>query len=367
MASKSDYYEILGVKKKASFEEIKKSYRELALRYHPDRVPPEQKKAAEEKFKEISEAYAVLSDAQKRALYDQQGHAGLDQKYAYEDIFKGADFGTVFQEMGDSGIGEDLFAQIFGDQAYEIFGRRGRQRAAARRGRDLEIAVEISLEEAAVGVEKQISFPRYAECSECRGTGTRPGTKRVTCPRCRGSGQVVAAGGHFQFAQTCPQCKGEGSVSESPCPVCQGEGRVKTQRTLKVTVPPGVDNGSQLRLKEEGEEGPAGRGDLYVVIQVKTHPYFERAGDDLYMTVSIPFTKAILGGEVEVMLLKGTAKMRIPPGTQGGKIFRLKGKGMPNRKSKSVGDELVRVTVEIPTKLTPKQRKLIEEFAQEDQ
>jgi molecular chaperone DnaJ len=366
MTTKRDYYEILKVNKNASLDEIKKAYRELALRYHPDRVPHEQKKEAEEKFKEISEAYAVLSDSQKRALYDQYGHAGIDQRYAYEDIIKGADFGSIFQDLGEFGFGGGLFDEIFSDLGFDIFGgSRGRPRAArARRGRDLEITIDITLEEAAGGAEKTITVPRYEACSNCSGSGAKPGTKKVTCAQCRGSGRVVVSTSFgFQLEQTCPRCRGEGSAIQAPCSECRGEGRTKVTHKIKVKIPAGVDTGSRLRIRGEGEAGTLGRGDLYVIIEVQPHPIFERHNNDIYMGISISLTKAILGGEVGVPTLNGKVKMSIPAGTQNGKIFRLKNKGIPDLHGHGRGDELVGVTVEIPTNLTAQQRKLIEEFA----
>ena len=364
MATKRDYYEILGVKKNVSLDEIKKAYREMALRYHPDRVPHEQKKEAEEKFKEISEAYAVLSDSQKRALYDQYGHAGIDQKYAYEDIFKGADFGNIFQDLGDFGFGGGLFDEIFSDLGFDIFGGRGRPRAArARRGRDLEITIDITLEEAAAGVEKTITVPRYEVCSNCSGSGAKPGSKKITCTQCRGSGRVIVSNGYFQLAQTCSRCRGEGSTIQAPCPECRGEGRTKVSRKIKVKVPSGVDAGSHLRIRGEGESGTAGRGDLYVIIEVMPHNIFQRHDNDILTEITISLTKAILGSEVEVPTLNGKVEMKIPAGTQSGRIFRFKEKGIPDVHGRGIGDELVRVNVEIPTHLTSQQRQLIEEFA----
>jgi molecular chaperone DnaJ len=364
MATKRDYYEILGIKKNATLDEIKKVYRELALRYHPDRVPHEQKKEAEEKFKEISEAYAVLSDSQKRALYDQYGHAGIDQRYAYEDIFRGADFSSVFQDLGDFGFGGGLFDEIFSDLGFDIFGARGRRGGRVRRGRDLEITIDITLEEAAGGVEKTITVPRYETCSTCSGSGAKPGSKKITCPQCRGSGRTVMSTGFgFQLAQTCSRCSGEGSIIQTPCSECRGEGRTRVTRKIKVKIPAGVDTGSHLRIRGEGEAGTAGRGDLYVVIEVRPHPVFQRHNHDILTEITISVTKAIMGSEVEVPTLNGQVKMKIPPGTQSGRIFRLKDKGMPDVHGKGMGDELVRVNVEIPTHLTLEQRKLIEEFA----
>ena len=365
MSTKRDYYEILGAKKSATLDEIKKAYRELALRYHPDRVPHEQKKEAEEKFKEISEAYAVLSDSSKRALYDQYGHSGIDQKYAYEDIFKGADFSSVFQDLGDAGFGGGLFDEIFGDLGFDIFGGRSGRRGGARsrRGRDLQVAVDITLEEAAAGVEKTITLPRYEVCPTCSGSGTKPGTKKSTCPQCKGAGRTVVSNGFFQLAQACSRCSGEGSIIQAPCPDCRGEGRTKITRKIKVKIPAGVDTGSRLRIRGEGESGTAGRGDLYVVIEVKQHPVFERHDNDLLAEMNISLSKAILGAEVEVPTLEGKVSMKIPAGTQSGRIFRLKGKGIPDLHGRLSGDELIKVNVEIPAHLNSRQRQLMEEFA----
>lgn len=366
MSTKRDYYEILGVKKSATLDEIKKAYRELALQHHPDRVPHEQKKIAEEKFKEISEAYAVLSDSKKRALYDQYGHSGIDQKYAYEDIFKGADFGSIFEGMGDYGMGGGLFEEIFSDLGFDIFGARhggGRGQSSRRRGRDLEITVDIGLEEAAQGVEKTITIPRYETCQTCSGSGAKPGTRKITCPQCKGSGRTVVSSGFFQLAQTCNRCGGEGSTIQSPCADCHGEGRLKVTRKLKVKIPAGVDNGSSLRMRQEGEAGSAGRGDLYVNIEVRPHSVFQRHNNDIVTEITVSLSKAILGSEVEVPTLNTNVMMKIPSGTQSGKIFRLKEKGIPDVHGRGTGDELVRVNVEIPSRLSPEQRRLIEEFA----
>ncbi|MDD4908613.1 MAG: molecular chaperone DnaJ [Candidatus Omnitrophica bacterium] len=365
MSTKRDYYEVLGVKKNSSLDEIKRAYREMALRFHPDRVPQEQKKEAEEKFKDISEAYAVLSDSQKRALYDQYGHSGIDQKYAYEDIFKGADFNSVFSDMSDYGLGGGIFEQIFSDLGFDISGggRGSRRAGSARRGRDLEIAVRVSLEDAAGGTETTVTIPRYELCSVCGGSGAKPGTKKTTCPQCRGAGRTVVSNGFFQMAQTCSKCHGEGSIIQSLCSSCAGAGRVKETHKIKVKIPAGVDSGSNLRVRGEGEAGSAGRGDLYVVIEVMPHAVFQRHQNDLVTEMQISLSKAILGGEVEVPTLSGKAKMKIPAGTQSGKIFRLKDKGIPDVHTKALGDELVRVVVEIPASLSAEQRRLIEEFA----
>jgi len=365
MSTKRDYYEILGVNKGATLEQIKKTYRELALKFHPDRVPQEQKRAAEEKFKEMSEAYAVLSDNQKRSLYDQYGHSGIDQKYAQEDIFRGADFSGIFREMGSGSEGGSIFEEIFGDLGFDVFGSRQSrgQGSSRRRGRDLQIAVSISLEEAASGVEKTITVPRYEPCDSCAGSGAKAGTRKNTCPQCRGAGKTVVSNGFFQMAQTCSRCGGEGSIIQSPCPVCHGEGRQKVIKKIKVKIPAGVDNGSQLRVRSEGEAGTSSRGDLYVVIEARPHGIFERHHSDIITSINISLSKAILGAEVEVPSLEGKLTMKIPAGTQSGKIFRLKGKGIIDLHSGQMGDELVRVDVEIPAKLTGQQRQLIEEFA----
>lgn len=365
MATKRDYYEILGVSRNVSLDEIKKAYRNLALQYHPDRVPQEKKKEAEEKFKEISEAYAVLSDSEKRALYDQYGHAGIDQRYAYEDIFKGADFGSIFGDLKDFGFGGGIFEEIFGDLGFDIFGERGARRTHAprRRGRDLQIEVDITLEEAYSGTEKTITVPRYEVCSTCGGSGARPGSKKTTCSQCRGQGQVVMSSGFFQIRQTCPKCRGEGALIGQPCQSCHGEGRQRVTRKIQVKIPAGVDTGSSLRVRGEGEAGTQARGDLYVLISVVSHPYFERHNNDILGEVRISLAKAILGAEVEVRTLGGKVKMKIPPGTQPGKIFRLKEKGMPDVHSYTRGDQLVSINVDIPADLNVQERKLIEEFA----
>ncbi|HNQ50195.1 MAG TPA: molecular chaperone DnaJ [Candidatus Omnitrophota bacterium] len=364
MTTKRDYYEILGVSKSAGVDEIKKTYRTLALKFHPDRVPADQKKAAEEKFKEISEAYAVLSDPEKRKMYDQYGHAGIDQRYAQEDIFRGADFSSIFGNMGSGGMFEDLFA----DLGFDIFGGGGRGGRGAgagrqRRGRDLEITVNITLEEAAAGLEKTITVPRYEMCQTCSGSGAKPGTKKAACQQCRGTGRVVVSSGFFQLAQTCPKCHGQGEVIQTPCPECRGEGRVRKTSNIKVKIPPGVDTGNNLRVRGEGEAGAGGRGDLYVIIDIARHPVFERRDNDIITEVTVSVSKAILGGEVQVPTLNGHVEMKIPAGTQSGRIFRLKDKGIPDVHGRGVGDELVRVNVEIPAKLTAEQKRLIEEFA----
>jgi len=361
MSTKRDYYEILGVSKNATLEEIKKAYRELALKYHPDRVPPEQKKDAEERFKEISEAYAVLSDSEKRALYDQYGHAGIDQRYAYEDIFRGADFSNIFEDLRDFGFGGSIFEDIFSDLGFDIFGTK--RKSTKKRGRDLQITVRITLEEAAKGVEKQVEYPVYDICPTCFGSGAKPQSKETICPQCKGTGEIIMSSGFFRVSTTCNRCGGKGKIITSPCHECGGEGRIKTKRKIKVKIPAGVDTGSQLRIKGEGEAGTVCKGDLYILIEVEPHDIFKRDGDDLYTEVPVSLAKAILGGEIDVPTLDGKVSMRIPAGTQSGKVFRLKGKGIINLHTRSYGDEFVKVDVIIPTNLTPQEKKLIEEFA----
>jgi molecular chaperone DnaJ len=364
MSSKRDYYEILGVKKSATADDLKRAYRELALRHHPDRVSQDRKKDAEEKFKEISEAYAVLSDPQKRALYDQYGHSGIDQKYAYEDLYRGTDFGSIFEGMGEFGLGGGFFENIFGDLGFDLFGRRGKVRNASTggRGRDLEISVSVTLEEAFQGTEKPIHVPRLDTCHVCGGSGAKPGTSRSKCPDCKGTGKRVVASGIFQMAQTCGRCGGSGTVVQTPCSECKGEGRVRVTRNLTVTIPAGVDDGSRLRMKGEGEPGDKGKGDLFVVVELAPHPRFRRSGRDIFSEVTVSLPKAILGTEVKVPTLNGGVVMTVPPGTQSGSVFRLKAKGMPELRGRGVGDELVTVRVEIPSRLTDKQKEIIEEF-----
>ncbi len=349
MPGKRDYYEILGVSRSASLEEIKKAYRKLALKYHPDRNPGD--KEAEEKFKEASEAYQVLSDPERRAQYDRFGHAAFEQGAGG---FGGFDFSaTTF---------EDLFGEIFG----EFFGTgRARGRSRARRGEDLRYDLEISFEEAAFGAEKTIQVPRLATCDTCRGRGTKDGAERATCPTCRGSGQIRYQQGFFTIAKNCGQCGGQGTIIRDPCRVCGGSGVVHKTRTLNVRIPAGVDTGTRLKLSGEGEVGRGGGppGDLYVVLRVREHPLFRRDGVNVLCEVPISFTQAALGAEIEVPTLEGKVKMKIPPGTQSGTVLRLRGKGVPELQGHGRGDQLVRILVEVPRKLSQKQRELLEEFA----
>ncbi len=369
MTTQRDYYEILGVSKSATIDEIKKAYRTLAMKYHPDRVEASQKKEAEEKFKEISEAYAVLSDENKRRLYDQYGHAGIDQRYSTEDIFRGADFSSIFEEVfgGRGGAGVhfggaegNIFDELFGSDIFGGGSRRGRR---SRQGRDLQIELEITLEEAVFGTEKTFQISRYEFCSACKGTGAKPGSKKVTCSYCRGTGQVTVSQGFFHLTQTCTKCGGEGRVITTPCPQCSGQGRLKVARKISVKIPAGVDTGSHLRVRGEGEEGEGGKGDLFVLISVKKHHLYERQDDNLLCEVHIDAAQAILGADVDVPTLYGNVKMKIPAGTQSGKVFRVRDKGVPNVRTRVRGDELVRIVVDIPQGLNAAQRKLIEEFA----
>jgi len=363
MTTKRDYYEILGVQKGAGLDEIKKVYRGLALKHHPDRVSSDKKKESEEKFKEISEAYAVLSDPQKRSQYDQFGHAGIDSRYSYEDIFKGADFGTIFEDMG---FGNSIFGDIF--EGLGIFGSafssRGR-RGGARRGRDLEYEIEISFEDAAFGVKKTINVPRHETCQTCKGEGARPGTKKTQCHGCGGRGQILQSAGFFSISQTCPKCRGEGAVIKNPCVKCDGTGRSRVTKRIEVAIPAGVDTGSRLRIQGEGEAGLKGgpRGDLYIYMHVKDHPIFERHGYDIICDVPISFTMASLGGEVEIPTLNGRVAMKIPEGAQSGKIFRLSGKGIKRLRGYGYGDQLARIIIETPTRLSSEQKRILKEFA----
>ncbi|MEF8879244.1 MAG: molecular chaperone DnaJ [Candidatus Thermoplasmatota archaeon] len=358
--TKKDYYDILGVDKDASKSEIKKAYRKLALKYHPDKNPSDE---AEEKFKEISEAYAVLSDDEKRRRYDQFGHAGIDQQYSREDIFREGDFSDIFRNMGFGGF-EDIFDRFFGGNMG--FGRRQRR----RRGRDLRYDMEIGLEDAYKGVETTIRVPRTEKCDVCGGSGAKPGSSPTTCPACNGSGQVKksrrTAFGMFTQVTACSKCQGEGKIVEDPCSKCNGRGMVKRNREIELSIPSGVRNGSQLRLTGEGEAGPGGNGDLYIVVHVKNHPKYRRKGDDLYTSRKISFPQAALGTKIEVESIDGSKeKMKIPSGTQNDETFRIKGKGMPRLHGGGKGDLYVKVEVEIPEKLSRKAKKLLEELDEE--
>ncbi|MCD4822087.1 MAG: molecular chaperone DnaJ [Methanococcoides sp.] len=359
MSTTRDYYEILGVSKDASDTELKKAYRKLAMKFHPDK---NKEADAEEKFKEISEAYAVLSDAEKKAQYDRFGHAGIDGRYSTEDIFRNADFG----DFGDLG---DIFGSIFGGGGgFGGFGGGGRRRQGPTRGSDLRYDLGVTLEQAAFGEKVQINIPRAENCETCGGTGAKEGTSPKTCATCRGSGQVTHARrtplGNFMTTTTCDVCHGKGQVIESPCPVCRGSGKQKKVRKMGVSVPKGADTGLRLKMSGEGEAGSPGAppGDLYIVIHVKQHDEFERVGDDIVYGIPISFSQAALGTEIQVPTLHGKVKMKIKPGTQTHSVLRLKGKGMPHLHGHGQGDQLVRVIVETPTNLTGKQKELLEEF-----
>ncbi|HUO03963.1 MAG TPA: molecular chaperone DnaJ [Candidatus Binataceae bacterium] len=351
---KRDYYEILGVARGAGDDELKKAYRRLAIQFHPDRNPGNHE--AEERFKEINEAYQVLSDPERRAQYDRFGHAAF-QNAQGPGGFGGFDFTQGFEEV---------FSDIFGD----FFGSgRGRSRSRTRRGDDLRYDLEIEFEEAARGIEKVIKFQRLAQCEACNGTRARGGQSGArTCPNCRGAGQVRTQQGFFSISTTCGQCRGEGTIIADPCPKCQGQGRIRRAGSLAVKIPPGVDNGSRLKLRGEGEAGYAGgpQGDLYVVIHVKEHELFVRQDNDIIIEAPISFPQAALGTEMDVPTLDGKVKLKIPAGTQAGKILRLKGRGIADLHGYGRGDQLVRVIVETPRNLTPRQRELLEEFAQLD-
>jgi len=360
--TKRDYYEILGVPKGASKDDVKKVYRSLALKYHPDRVSADKKKEAEEKFKEISEAYAVLSDDQKRAQYDQFGHAGIDSRYSSEDIFRGADFGNIFEDLGfGGGVFDDLF------ENFGFFGQDTRRSSRrTRRGSDLQYDIEITFEESAFGTDKPISIPRHEICPDCKGDGAKTGTKKQVCSSCGGSGKRTAQHAFgFVVTTVCQKCGGEGSIIKTPCPTCNGLGAVTAERKIHVKIPAGVEDGSRLRLSGEGEAGAKGgpRGDLYILIYVKPHQIFSRHENDILCEVPISFTQAALGSEIEVPTLEGRVKMTVPAGTQSGKIFRLKSKGIADLHGRSRGDEHVRVVVETPTHLNIQQKKILEEFA----
>ena len=353
MAGKKDYYEILGVDRDASQKEIKKAYRKLAKKYHPDmnKDNPE----ASEKFKEISEAYEILSDSDKRKRYDQYGHSGVNQ-----DDFN-------FEDFAQGGFGgfDDIFDMFFGGA-----GRSGQRRRGPQKGSDLQYRLEIDFEEAAFGVEKDITIPRTEQCQTCDGSGARPGSDVKTCPKCDGRGQIRVSQrtpfGQFTQAKTCDRCGGDGNIVSSPCPDCNGTGKQRRHRNLTVNVPAGVDTGTRLRMTGEGEAGDKGApsGDLYIIIKVKPHDIFKRKGDDIYCEVPINFVQAILGDEIKVPTLDGKVKFNIPEGTQPGTTLRLKNKGIAHLNGHGRGDEYIKVKVVIPEHLDSEQKDILKEFAE---
>lgn len=348
MPTKRDYYEILGVTREASDEVIKKSYRKIAMQYHPDRNPGD--KEAEDKFKEAAEAYAVLSDQEKRSLYNQFGHSmggrGFQGFEGFEDSFRG-------------------FGDIFGDLFEDFFGGGG-GRGGVRRGANLQVSVEITLEDVLKGKENPIEIPRRESCGECKGSGAAPGSKRTQCRDCGGHGEVRMTQGFFTLRRPCPTCHGEGEKIDKPCPACQGQGRVRKTRKLNLKIPAGIDSNSRMKLSGEGEAGEKNgpRGDLYVNILIKDHPVFERRQNDLFCEALVPFTVAALGGDLEVPTLTGHASIKIPAGTESGEVFKVKGEGLPSlNHPASRGDQYVRIEIDVPKKLSAEEKKLLQELA----
>ncbi|MFP6854404.1 MAG: molecular chaperone DnaJ [Opitutales bacterium] len=354
--AKEDFYDLLGISRDASGTELKKAYRKLAVQFHPDKNPGDQE--AEEKFKQISEAYDVLKDPAKRQRYDQYGHAafqGGGGSAASVDPFE------IFREVFGGGGGGG-FGGIFDD----FFGGGGGSRGSAERGADLRYDLEISLDEAVKGVEREVKYRRKAPCKTCEGTGAKPGSNKTVCSTCGGVGQVATNRGFISIQRTCPQCNGSGAMIEKPCSPCSGEGRVQETNKVKVKIPPGVDSGSRLCSRGQGEAGAqgGGSGDLYVVMHVKDHEVFERVQDDLYCEIPIKFTLVALGGSIEVPTLRGKASLKIPSGTQSGTVFRLRGHGVPNLRTGRKGDQLIRICIEVPKRLTKDQKKRLEEYAE---
>jgi molecular chaperone DnaJ len=349
--TKRDYYEVLGVSRNADADEIKRAYRRLAMKYHPDRNDGDAKHEAEQKFKECSEAYEVLSDPEKRRRYDQFGHSGVSGQHDFSHM----DVGDIFSMF------DDIFGGAFGG-----FRGAGRQARAAR-GFDLETQVELTLNEVATGVEKTIEFEKATRCDTCKGSGAKPGSSPVVCVQCGGQGRIAQQGfgGMFRMVTTCPNCRGRGTVIRDHCPTCRGSGRVTKPRVVTVKIPAGVHDGQAIRIQGEGEAGEQGAppGDLHCYIAVKPHPIFSRHNNDIVCQVPISFTQAALGASIEVPTLRGTERLDIPAGTQHGEVFKLKGKGLPDVRSYRTGDELVQILIEVPRKLTERQKQLLREFA----
>ncbi len=346
MASKRDYYEILGVEREAGADEIKKAYRKLALKHHPDKNQGDGD--SEEKFKEINEAYSILCDEEKRAAYDRFGHEGMG----------------AFSSGGGGGFGfSDIFSDFFGD----IFSQPNKK-TRRKKGEDLRYGVRIRFEESLFGVSKQIKYNRYETCSSCDGTGAKKGTKRVSCPVCKGTGEIRQQQGFFSISRTCYKCNGEGEIIENPCPVCKGEGRVIKERKLDIKIPAGIDDGNRLKVSGEGSSGLFGgpNGDLYVDITVEPHSVFKRQGNDIFVSMPVSFSQAALGCEIEAPTVDGKSTIKILPGTQSGTQFTLKGKGAPRLNGGVRGNEYISVVVETPANLTPKQKRLFEELAAEN-
>jgi molecular chaperone DnaJ len=352
--AKRDYYEVLGVEKSVTIEEIKKTYRKLAIKYHPDKNPGD--KTAEEKFKELGEAYEILSDEQKRALYDQHGHAAFDRRAG--GFGRGGGFHDPFE----------VFREVFGGASIfeDLFGGGRRDPTQPERGDDLRYDMEITFEEAAHGCEKEIAVTKPERCDVCHGSGAEAGSQTRTCPTCGGRGQVISSRGIFSIAQTCPHCQGAGRVIDKPCKACKGAGRRERTSKIKLRIPAGVDTGSRLRSAGNGEAGFRGgpSGDLYVVLHVKAHEIFQRDGDDLLCEVPVGFVQAVLGADIEVPTLNGKATLKVPAGTQPGTMFRLKGKGVKNIQGYGHGDLHVRINVEVPTHLSAAQKAKLQEFAE---
>ncbi len=352
MPEKRDYYEVLGIGREASEAELKSAYRRLAMQHHPDRNPTNQDAAAE-KFKEITEAYSVLADPQKRAAYDRYGHAAVGGGAAWSPDFSS----TIFSDF------EDIFGDLFGFG--DVFGRGARGRSRSAGGVDLRYDLTISLEEAAAGLETKIKIPRWEACPVCEGTGAKKGSKATSCPTCGGRGQLRHQQGFFTVTRTCPQCQGMGQVIRDLCSICKGEGRVNTERVLGLKIPPGVDDGTRLRVAGEGGVATRGSapGDLYVILKVREHPYFERRGNDLYCTMPVSISQASLGAEILVPSLNGEERLRIPEGAQSGQVFRLRGMGMPVLEGRGRGDLYVEILVVTPTHLPREQRHWLEVLA----